>query len=104
MTKGREGESCAEAIRDCVNPGERLSFDDIYRRVRPRGYWTNETIYQNLMKAAVNLAPARLRWPGSKPFLLLMDDGTYVLHDPKTHPPVAEPRIQPGFRPHLRIQ
>lgn len=88
--KGTYGETCAEAIRAVIAPGEVLTFSELFRRVKGRGSWTNETIWQHLMACVVNLVPARYHWPGREPFFLLREDGRYELYNPQVHPQVQE--------------
>lgn len=89
MTKGLNGESCAEAVRASIRPGERLTFKELYARTKRRGTWTETTLVRHLMALIVNLPPARLEWRNSDPFLLINTDGTYELYDPHRHPPVV---------------
>ena len=88
--KGNKGESCGEAIRDSLKPGELAAFTELYRRVRQRGSWKDETIWQHLMSCVVNLPPARERWTSIRPFLVVHLDGRYELYDPRRHPKVVE--------------
>lgn len=88
MAKGLHGESCAEAIRASIGPGERLSSGELYARTASNGSWTESTINQYLMSLVVNLPPARSHWPSDVPFLMLNQDGTYELYDPDRHPKV----------------
>lgn len=90
MVKGHQGESCAEAIRASIKTGDTLSFSEIVRRVRKRGEWKDETIWQHLMALVVNLPPARYHWRSAEPFLMVRPDGQYELHDPSRHPKVIE--------------
>lgn len=90
MTGGHNGESCAEAIRASVHPGERVSFGELFKRTKKRGTWTDRTVRLHLMQVVVNLPPARFEWPTAYPFLLLNLDGTYELYDPKRHPKTIE--------------
>ena len=88
MTKGFEGQSCSEAINQSVGKRETLAFDELFQRVKKRGGWKDETIWQHLMGLIVNLPPARLHWKSMDPFLFLRPDGQYELYDADTHPPV----------------
>jgi len=63
--EGNRGETCGEAIRDSLQSGEKVSFPDLYDRVRKRGGWKDETIWQHLMSCVVNLPPARKHWKSS---------------------------------------
>jgi len=80
MPKGTRGETCAEAIRQVIKPGEVVGFTELFGRIRERGTWNNSTIWQHLMSLVVNLPPARHHWPHSKPFLFLHADGRYELY------------------------
>lgn len=60
MPKGFDGQSCADAIRESLRPGEIVTYSTLYARVEPRGDWSDETIDQHLMSCVVNLPPARL--------------------------------------------
>lgn len=88
MTKGHQGESCADAIQAVIKPGEVVRFSELYQRVKQRGAWKDETIWQHLMLLIVNLPPARKHWKTSKPFLFLHEDGRYELYDSTKHPTV----------------
>jgi hypothetical protein len=88
--KGRRGETCAAVIRDSLKPGELASFSELCSRVRRRGCWKDETIWQHMMSCVVNLPPARRHWKGSEAFLVIHLDGRYELYDPRRHPKVAD--------------
>jgi hypothetical protein len=90
MTKGNQGESCTEAIRSSLKPSEVATFSELYKRVKQKGNWKDETIWQNLMCNIVNLPPAKYHWKGAEPFLFLHDDGRYELYDPQKHPKTIE--------------
>lgn len=90
MPKGYQDETCAEAIRALIKPGQILSFSELFRHVKQRGTWKDETIWQHLMSLVVNLPPARQHWKSTNPFLFLHGDGRYELYDPKVHPQVIE--------------
>ena len=90
MAKGYYGESCAEAIRSSIKPGEILVFSELFGRVKERGSWKEGTIWQHLMAVVVNLPPARYHWKSVKPFLFLHGDGRYELYNRKQHPAVVE--------------
>jgi len=90
MTKGCKGESCAEAIRTSINNSEILSFNEFVSRVKSRGSWSDDTIWQQLMRFAVNLVPARYHWKGTEQFLFLRGDGRYELYDFQKHPLIIE--------------
>ncbi len=88
--KGYRGETCADAIRDSIKPGEVIAFSDLFDRVRRKGAWKPESIWQHLMSCVVNLPPARLHWKRVDPFLVVHLDGRYELYDPRRHPKVLE--------------
>jgi len=44
MTKGNQGESCAEAIRSSLKPGEVVTFLELYKCVKQKGSWKDETV------------------------------------------------------------
>ncbi len=86
MTKGHQGQTCADAIRASLVPGELVSSSELYERVRRKGSWKNETVWQHMIGLIVNLPVARFHWPSAKPFLFLHGDGRYELYDPQRHP------------------
>ena len=88
MPKGYHDETCAEAVRAAVRPGEVITFSDLFGHVKRRGPWKDSTIWQHLMSLVVNLPPARYHWPSAKPFLFLRADGQYQLYDAAVHPQV----------------
>ncbi len=88
--KGLNGKTCAETIREVIRPGEILTFSELFKRVKERGTWSDETIWQHLMACVVNLPPARRHWLWREPFLLLREDGRYELYNPQVHPQVQE--------------
>jgi len=88
--KGYKGQACHEALRASISPGEIASFTQLYNRVREKGAWRDDAIWQHLMLCVVNLPPARRRWKYRKPFLFLRPDGQYELYDPSKHPIVIE--------------
>lgn len=91
MSKGYEGQSCSEAIRDFVmHTGHPVTYSEILAGVRRKGEWKEITIWRILMSNIVNLVPARHEWPSSHPFLLLRPDGKYELYDKNKHPEVVE--------------
>ena len=90
MIKGNQGESCAGAIRSSLKAGEVVTFSDLYRRVKGKGFWKDETIWQHMMGLVVNLPPARWYWKGMDPFLFIRADGRFELYDPDKHPKVLE--------------
>ena len=88
--KGYRGETCAEAIRASLRPGELVSFSDLFSRVRKKGAWRDEAIWQHLMSCVVNLPPARRHWKSTEPFLIVHLDGRYELQDRSRHPRVVD--------------
>lgn len=90
MPKGIDGQSCAEAIRASLKPGEVVAFAELFRRVSKQGDWKESTIYQHLMSCVVNLPPARHHWKSTIPFLLIHPDGRYELYDAAKHPRTIE--------------
>ena len=88
--KGQTGQPCAQALRDSIEPGEVVSFADLFERVKAKGSWSGDTISLHLMSCVVNLPPARRRWPYSKPFLFLRADGQYELWEERKHPFILE--------------
>lgn len=88
MPKGYQGETCAEAFRSAIKPGELLSYQELFARVRPKGDWSDVTIRRSAMSLVVNLPPAREEWPSDAPFLFLHGDGRYEVYDAKRHPKV----------------
>lgn len=88
--KGHMGETCAEAIRESLKPGELATFTELYQRVRQRGSWKDETIWQHLMCCVVNLPPARMHWKGVEPFLVIHLDGRYELYNSRKRPKAIE--------------
>ena len=83
MSKRKE--TCAEAVRKSFKKGEIVGFTELFRRIRRRGSWTDDTIWQHLMSLVINLPPARFHWEGVKPILFLHEDGRYELFDSKIH-------------------
>lgn len=90
MPIGYNGESCAEAIREVIGAAKTMRASEFFERVRKRGPWKDETIWQHLMSLVVNLPPARYHWKTSKPFLFIRPDGQYELYDEAIHPQVIE--------------
>ncbi len=89
-TKGYNGESCDEVMREVISADEVISCSELYDRVKSRGEWSDDTIWQHFMARTINLVPARHRWNASKQFLFLRPDGRYELHDERKHPRVIE--------------
>lgn len=90
MAKGHQGESCAEAIRSSFKPGEVITFTELYERVKQKGTWKDDSVWQDMIALIVNLPPARHHWKTTKPFLFIHGDGRYELYDPAKHPKVVE--------------
>ena len=90
MTKGYQGETCTEAIRAIMKPGEIVRFTELCKRIKEKGEWTDDNVWQHLMSLIVNLPPARKHWRSSNPFLFLHADGRYELYDSAKHPQVIE--------------
>jgi len=90
MAKGYQGESCAEAIRASIRPGEIVSFSELSQRVEKKGAWKDSTIWQHLMALVVNLPPARYHWENVTPFLFLHGDGRYELYSEDKHPDIVK--------------
>jgi hypothetical protein len=90
MAKGYQGESCADAIRSSLKPGEIVSFTELFHRTKQKGSWKDESVWQDMMASIVNLPPARRHWKSSVPFLFLHGDGRYELYDANKHPKTIE--------------
>ena len=90
MAKGHQGESCTEAIQAVLKPGEIATFTELYKHIKQRGAWKDETVWQHLMSLVVNLPPARRHWKSVIPFLFLRADGRYEIYDSKKHPQVID--------------
>jgi hypothetical protein len=90
MAKGYQGESCGDAIRSVLIPNEVVTFSELFKRVKQKGTWKDDSIWQDMMAHIVNLPPARYHWKSSKPFLFIHGDGRYELYDPQKHPKVVE--------------
>jgi hypothetical protein len=90
MAKGYHDESCKEAVRTSLQPGEIVTFTELFRRTKEKGSWKDETLWQHMMFLVVNLPPARHHWKSSKPFLFLHGDGRYELYNPNKHPKIIE--------------
>jgi hypothetical protein len=88
MGKGYHNETCAEAVRAALRPGEVITFSELFGRVKRRGHWRDSTVWQHLMSLVVNLPPAKHQWPSANPFLFLRGDGQYELYDLAVHPQV----------------
>jgi hypothetical protein len=90
MAKGYQGESCGDAIRSLLIPNEVVTFSELFKRVKQKGTWKDDSIWQDMMANIVNLPPARYHWKSNKPFLFIHGDGRYELYDPQKHPKVVE--------------
>jgi len=90
MPKGNQGESCADAVRSSLRLGEIVTFSELFKRVKQRGTWKDETVWQHLIGLVVNLPAARHHWKSAVPFLFLHGDGRYELYDPSKHPHIIE--------------
>lgn len=91
MAKGYQGQSCAEAIRECFRDGEQpLPYSVIISEVKKKGSWKEITIWRHLMSTVVNLIPARYEWKGTEKFLFLRPDGRYELFNETKHPKPIE--------------
>ena len=88
--KGFLGEACSEAIANSLQVNEIVTFTELFNRVRKKGTWKDDAIWQHLIGLAVNLPPARRHWKNAKPFLFLHEDGRYELFNPNRHPPTRE--------------
>jgi hypothetical protein len=90
VAKGHRGQTCAEALRSAMGPGEVLTASELFERVRAQGSWKDGTIWQHMMSTVMNLPPARRHWPWRQPFLFLRGDGRYELYSAAKHPAVIE--------------
>ena len=88
--RGHNGESCREVMRETISQDEVVSCTEFYDRVKLRGDWSDDTIWQHFMALTINLVPAKHRWNMSKQFLFLRPDGRYELYDERKHPRVIE--------------
>ena len=61
MPLGYQDETCAEAIRESLMAGEVVTFEILYRLIKAKGAWQDDTILQDLMSCVVNLPAARRR-------------------------------------------
>lgn len=89
MAKGNQGQSCAEAIKNCFSGEEPLSYSQLLAEVRKQGAWKDITIWRHLMSTVVNLIPAQYEWKNAK-FLFLRPDGQYELYNSERHPKPIE--------------
>ncbi len=91
MPKGYQGQSCADAIKECFIEGDQIrSFSEIMQAVKKKGAWQESTIWQHLMSTVVNIIPARYQWKVSKRFLFLRPDGQYEIYNKLKHPKPIE--------------
>ena len=98
--KGHKGESCTEAIRSSIKPGEILTAHELFARIKDLGKWSADTIWQHLIAHLVNLTPAHHHYSGFEPFLFLHEDGRYEVYDPEIHPkpPIDDKEKDPARR------
>lgn len=87
--KGLGGETCYEAIHKIMKKQAMISADELFEQVKKVRSWTDDTIWQHIMAATVNLYPAFRHWPASneKRFLFQHEDGRYELYNPDFHGP-----------------
>ena len=91
MPKGYQGQSCAEAIKNCfINGQQPLSYTQITSLVRKQGTWKEITIWRFLMATVVNLIPTRYEWNHTEKFLFLRPDGRYEIFNKAIHPKPIE--------------
>ena len=83
--KGYNNESCYVAIINCFTGDKPHRFSDILNDVKKMGAWKDQTIWLHMMSMVVNLPPARLHWPNTKPALFIRPDGQYELYDKSKH-------------------
>jgi len=80
--------TCREAVKRVMIElgGGPVTADEIFRRVKEMGEWSDDTIWQHLMWLVVNLPPAYKHWPNApERFLFLREDGRYELYDSNKH-------------------
>ena len=86
MTKGKQGQTCAQAIKFCFsNVVGPLSYTQIFNQVRTQGDWKETTVWRYLMSTVVNLIQARHEWPSTEKFLFLRPDGQYERYNSVIH-------------------
>lgn len=91
--KGLDGRGLADNIRSLMSFGKAYRYSALKKRVKKRGYWSDQAICQYFMSYVVNLPASRDRWPGlerAKTFLFLRGDGRYELYDSNRHPKILE--------------
>ena len=80
--------TCREAVYQAIlEPGGGpVTAEQLFQKVREKGNWSNDTIWQHLMWLIVNLPPAYKHWPPApEKFLYLREDGKYELYNPQKH-------------------
>ncbi len=61
-----------------------ISADELFEQVKKVGLWTDDTIWQQIMMATVNLRPAFGHWD-KEGFLFQHEDGRYELYNLDFH-------------------
>ncbi|OYT57490.1 MAG: hypothetical protein B6U76_00870 [Desulfurococcales archaeon ex4484_217_2] len=80
--------SCREAVKKAILEfgGGPVTAEELFYKVRKMGDWSDDTIWQHLMRLVVNLPPAYKHWPNTpERFLFLREDGKYEVYDPNKH-------------------
>jgi len=80
--------SCREAVKRAILElgREPVTAEELFNKVRSMGEWSEDTIWQHLMRLVVNLPPAYRHWPSApERFLFLREDSRYELYDPVKH-------------------
>ena len=73
-----------EAIRELGNGP--VEAKKLFDKVKSKGPWTDDTVWQHLMSCVVNLPPAYRHWSDSRrKFLILREDGKYELYNREKH-------------------
>ena len=73
-----------EAIRELGNGP--VEAKKLFDKVKSKGPWTDDTVWQHLMSCVVNLPPAYRHWSDSrKKFLILRENGKYELYKLERH-------------------
>lgn len=91
MAKGYQGQSCAEAIKECFGGGNQpLSYSQVVSQVKKKGSWKEITIWRYLMATVINLIPAKYEWKSTEKFLFIRPDGQYELFNKGKHPSTIE--------------
>ena len=89
MTKGYNGESCDEAVKNAIGRlGNCASAQDLFSKVKQMGAWSDDNIWQTLMATIINLRASYEHWPTVKlerRCLLLRENGDYELYQPEQH-------------------